>query len=157
MSYEMSNEKLQHITFILELGQSTETDTIPLHHERKTPGKFLLTQLTLLQAQYLHWRCFTATFIIVWSTITEWESSMGFFVDQASVTAWHRCLVVFWLSGNRLSHSIALSQGQLQHQGQIHRCLWKLRSYLMGETEGQSRQTFHKLSKQPWHTFVTNL
>lgn len=35
MSYEMSNEKLQHITLILELGQSTETDTIPLHHDEE--------------------------------------------------------------------------------------------------------------------------
>lgn len=35
MSYGMFNEKLQHITFILELGQSMEADTLPLHHDDK--------------------------------------------------------------------------------------------------------------------------
>lgn len=39
MSYEMFNEKLQHVTFILELGQSTKTDTIPLHHDKEGTGE----------------------------------------------------------------------------------------------------------------------
>lgn len=39
MSYEMFNEKLQHITFILEVGQSTKTDIIPLHHGKEGIGE----------------------------------------------------------------------------------------------------------------------
>lgn len=160
MSYEMFNEKLQHITFILELGQSTETDTIPLDHDKEDTREVSAHHADFNGGQHLHWSCFTmVTVVITWNNQTEvsGRAVWGFFVDQTSVSAWHRCLLVFWLSGNRLSHSIALSQGQLQQQGQIHRCLWKFRSYLMGETGGWSRQTFHKLSKQSWHTFVTNL
>lgn len=39
MSYATFNEKLQHITFILELCQSMDSDTIPLHHDKEDTGK----------------------------------------------------------------------------------------------------------------------
>lgn len=150
MSYGMFNEKLQHVTFILELGQSMETEPLPVHHDKEDTG-----EASGYQADFN----FTITFVTVWSNQTEGSGRAvkGFFCGPSfSISMTQMCLSFLTLR-KQLSHSIALSQGQLPQQGQIHRCLWKFRSYLMGETGGHSRQRFHKLSKQSWQMFVTNL
>lgn len=97
MSYAIFNEKLQHITFILELGQRMETDTIPLHHDKEDTRKPSASQADFNGGLALALRLFHSHLCNCmeqpdrrewWSNQTEGSgrATRGLFVDQASVS-----------------------------------------------------------------------